>query len=323
MVAAYRRVTLNAAVAGLCCQAVVLPPWKENPWWLATTTSTPGSVNRELLPVWWLHVPKCGTSFGTALIHLACGSHIGENESIDDYRFNQYTGDWTERCGKDKLWRFGGHDPLQRHMTTEKLGHVAAMFREPSQRAISGWYHDRHDCDTAVTISDYAACTNGCAASMLLGYECFDQEGAVIALEKQATIESHMQALGFVGLTGEFDLSVCLLHAMYGGECLPIEFKNTRPGKQKDASGAPYDQAKHNITDMPRGADHILFEAAMAVFWRNIKKYGVNRRTCLEQFCPKAASFFEVESSDTHRSLAAVGTAFDYNWPGRLVYSED
>ena len=31
------------------------------------------------------------------------------------------------------------------------------------------------------------------------------------------------------GITDEWDSSICLFHAMYGGRQLPIEFQNTRP----------------------------------------------------------------------------------------------
>ena len=31
------------------------------------------------------------------------------------------------------------------------------------------------------------------------------------------------------GITDEWDSSICLFHAMYGGRQLPVEFRNTRP----------------------------------------------------------------------------------------------
>ena len=34
----------------------------------------------------------------------------------------------------------------------------------------------------------------------------------------------------FVGLTEEWDLSVCLFHRMFGGECHVREFLDVRPG---------------------------------------------------------------------------------------------
>ena len=41
---------------------------------------------------------------------------------------------------------------------------------------------------------------------------------------------ARVQGFQLVGLTDEYDLTVCLFHAMLGGECLPAEFINMRPG---------------------------------------------------------------------------------------------
>lgn len=301
-----------------CCDAIT--QWRQSPWLQERETSLSG----QLRPVQWLHIPKCGTSFATALLHLVCSSHISENASYNDFPSNRYTSNWNEQCGEGSFHMYQhGHDPLRKHMRGD-LKNVAAMFREPAQRALSGWYHERHMCPEAATITDYAACTNGCAASMLLGYECFDKHGAENARAKEAEVVARVQGLGFVGLTEEYDLSVCLLHAMYGGDCVPVEFENSRPGVQR-ASGVSgrYDLAAHNLTSMPRGPDHAAYDAAVKVFWHNVKQYGVTRQACLERICPKAAKFFVVAAPEQGRSLASTRGAFAHDWPGRAAFDED
>ncbi|CAK9071057.1 unnamed protein product [Durusdinium trenchii] len=58
-----------------------------------------------------------------------------------------------------------------------------------------------------------------------------------LALGHQA-VQRLREGFAFVGLTEEWDLSICLFHAMFGGPCHSSEFHNARPGQHaKDADG--------------------------------------------------------------------------------------
>ena len=66
--------------------------------------------------------------------------------------------------------------------------------------------------------------------------------------EQKPDLEKALQRLQdgfkFVGLTEYWEASVCLFHAMFGGECDAMEFENTRPGpttQQNRGKLAEYD----------------------------------------------------------------------------------
>ena len=101
---------------------------------------------------------------------------------------------------------------------------------------------------------------------------------------------SRLNGFAFIGLTEEWSLSICLLHVMYGGECLAVEFMNTRPSSGARASptiGSSWGGA----TDT---ADLAVYAEASARFWKKVNELGVSRRYCRAKVCPGApAGAFE------------------------------
>merc|ERR1712228_354159 len=84
----------------------------------------------------------------------------------------------------------------------------------------------------------------------------------------------------FVGLTDQWDLSVCLFHTMFGGRCHGREFVNTRP----DATSSNTSQIHRSddVDDVLRRLwtdrfDGELFSAASSIFWARIEKHGLNQ----------------------------------------------
>jgi hypothetical protein len=186
-------------------------------------------------------------------------------------------------------------------------------------RIISGWYHGKHDCKHATDIVDYADCVKNCAANMLVGKQCGDRaQGTQADLQLALARVNH---LGFVGLTHEWDLSICLFHAMYGGDCLPVEFSNLRPGVAH-GSGDTYDLSSVGLGDYNPGNeswDFIVHDAAEEVFWKSIRKFDVRRKTCLNTYCPQAADHFTAKV-DAEQS---AHIDFEFDWPGRYAYDQD
>lgn len=155
----------------------------------------------------------------------------------------------------------------------------------------------------------------------------------------------------FVGLTEEFDLSVCLFHAMFGGECLPVEFENMRPGNYqanyRRSRARPghaswrarrrereYTRAKAALQNYSDPIDGRLHRAASSIFWDIVKKYNVGRSFC-RKLCPEAIVCQPRDVCDhvfgtevLHRSLHQRDeTRYEYDWPGRYhldeVYEDD
>jgi len=134
---------------------------------------------------------------------------------------------------------------------------------------------------------------------------------------------ARVSSLGFIGLTGEWDLSICLFHAMYGGDCLPVEFRNVRPGAEKgnDTAYDPLSIGLGNYNPGNESWDNIVYAAAKDIFWKNIHKYDVRRTTCLNKFCPQAADYFTMKGVDLRGDSTKVDVEFD--WPGRYAYGQD
>merc|ERR1719313_133277 len=136
------------------------------------------------------------------------------------------------------------------------------MVRAPKSRISSGYIHNLHDCgalqmkygilengppklaldgiiDPSI-LEEYAACVHSCTVNMLIGrycqYKTSDKGEFLVPSEEQQALDvqaalSRLPKLGFVGLTDNWDLSICLWHAKFGGECLPVEFQNLRKAR--------------------------------------------------------------------------------------------
>jgi len=152
-------------------------------------------------------------------------------------------------------------------------------------------------------------CAQGCMTKMLLGYRCADDVPLTPALAAKALRRLHHD-LAFVGLTEEWDASVCLFHQMLGGHAREIEFLNYRAGKMTRAKPVPKHAAAGSSTAASSSAatsesqegpptpppgekkydvavheglrdrwDEDTYEAARAAFTANVRAFA----TCPEQ----------------------------------------
>ena len=127
------------------------------------------------------------------------------------------------------------------------LGSVVGMFRQPSQRLLSARdYMHRHRgcCKTdwglsrkqgeraraAATAAAFASLPGmrGCMAKMLLGGRCCDIVGRQQTLARLPRAVAFVeQTMAFVGLLEEWERSVCLWHAKFGGPLFAAELRGT------------------------------------------------------------------------------------------------
>jgi len=80
-------------------------------------------------------------------------------------------------------------------------------------------------------------------------------------------------------------LSICLLHAVFGGSCLPTDFINVHPGSITSA------QAEYNISELMGFKDVVdgaLYEEASSLLVEQLQRYGVSYESC--QPCFQQAS---------------------------------
>ena len=92
--------------------------------------------------------------------------------------------------------------------------------------------------------------------------------------------KSILRDFQFVGLTEEWDLTVCLWHTRFGPSgCQMAEFMNTRPGSGVSTAAAPsYDTS--GLNGFKDEADGALYEVAQTLFWEDVQRHNLTRNRC-------------------------------------------
>lgn len=118
------------------------------------------TVPKELKNIFYLHVPKCGSSFSTALVQYACPSfpknRIVGPPSLLEFPAGQRM-NYTKFCD-NRFKRFqSGHAPLPSKLSPDFNAtiDVVTFFRNPLDRIISGFLHNFHDCDMSPMATKY------------------------------------------------------------------------------------------------------------------------------------------------------------------------
>merc|ERR1712070_1213448 len=159
-------------------------------------------------------------------------------------------------------------------------GHFVTMVRQPEQRLISEFYHAQRCVNYQHPLTTFVQTRANCMVKMLNGWHCQTWMNPVrvnVTVEMVSTaIERLNYGFAFVGLTEEWALSVCLFHAMFGGDCHPREFVNTRLGLKRDVER--YDtSALRGYRDEYDGA---VYEHSVRLFRAALDVYGVNVDSC-------------------------------------------
>jgi hypothetical protein len=221
------------------------------------------------------------------------------------------------------------------------LHHTVSMFRQPEQRLISGYndfYHSWGCSERPESVLDYADALQGCSVKMLtrvsggllepfhadkctkaqadlpknskpIGLVCSDH---TVPTDKETALAvGRIADLAFVGITEQWDLSMCLFHAMFGGQCHAADFYD---GSMPSASGEePWESTKNPVekdpvsglyvTDQLHGftdeADRKVYAEALRVFYARMQAYNVSRESC--QAC------FQEAESEKLAQMAASG----------------
>jgi len=244
-------------------------------------------------PLAWIHFPKTGTSFANALIKLP-GICPGKNVTFDSYGDNAYwaaaqffselhTGascpglfllatQWSHRTlvGSDFMYK------------TYYLGHTVAMFRQPEQRLMS----DFLDIGAGQDIRDFIRSNQGTYVKQLtrtaLPLDSSQDMGRIDELRSAPTeseaalaLQRVSEAFAFVGITEQWDVSMCLLHAMFGGSCHASDFGNVNPA----AGHADL----HNTSELQGFVDSYdgpIYAKALQIFNNRLEEFGVTPSSC-------------------------------------------
>lgn len=258
--------------------------------------SFPGSSSKgELTNIFWLHIPKAGTSFLSTIWNYACGqtgppldlrvdsAHSLICEECFDFAL-------MERYSRRKYCKLGvlsrytktQHLPIRLEQVQARHESVVGMFRKPSQRLISAFRNGMHAngfsdeefqqlqavCGHTARASCYAHFPGiaGCTARMLTGGKCAEsfrmREGRFDG--GQSRLQEALKALdsmAFVGLTERWEESVCLFHRMFGGRINNAEFLNVHEGFSHHGA-----YAEEELEGFRDEVDDLIYEAAKRRF---------------------------------------------------------
>jgi len=263
-------------------------------------------------PLVWVHVPKAGT----AMLNLfynhpgICpeapeGIQLPKNTTIPDMRlFNTYPPSTYCRGS------FPENRPLTvqaRHYSFGRVfddykGHVVAMFRQPEQRLMSDYYdiywrqaHSwRSSAPPPRDARHFAEESQGCATKMLARDFDITQEPCLGPGSPQPSSDESVLALkrlregfAFVGLTDEWELSVCLFHAKFAGNCKSAEFTEVRLGINRTSTHSGYDTTE--LRGFVDETDGKLYKEATRIFQADLARYHVSEERCAEWCWPEKA----------------------------------
>lgn len=246
----------------------------------------------------WIHIPKCGSSFANVIISWACPD-VPDDKLVDVPWIDAVWQDMKKNLGGEcvkKLDLGVGHQgivPTGEHNAWSKSkGHFVGMFKKPEQRIISGFKYGRHGIGgKTIQLVPYAQRVAGCAVRMMTGRGC-NAEDKMGPEDVKKAIRVVDEGFAFAGLSEEWDLSVCLFHTMFGGECRRREFRNINFAVYNkkpeegfwNATSGRWDEGQ--LQGFRDTADGALYEHVSRVFDARLKHYGLDWDVC-EQKCFK------------------------------------
>jgi hypothetical protein len=295
----------------LPASAVTLQNWSS---WSPSTQFLP-DPNRRLA---WFHIPKCSTSIGTTFGHYlkpeleedaampACTPDDPCDGGIPEVQFSKrYALPENIMWAKNGNW--GDHAAIDDQTWAEFRGHFVGLFRDPIRRGISAykWFGEPIGQDRESYARRIQGTTVRMMAGQRYGLDCnWPDQFPCDSGEKQepANLDKAIERLSgfkYVGMTDEYPLSVCLFHAMFGGECRPSEFGNMRQtSKLKGAH-----KSEHSADEELTGAEPLagvvddeettFFLAAYDRYCSDLREWRVTQRHCRDVVCPRAAEHFE------------------------------
>merc|ERR1719188_2977225 len=158
-------------------------------------------------------------------------------------------------------------------------------MRQPEQRLISNYnWVNSGDRDSGNSLQEYAEVNQGCAVRMLThpnnnpGYDgpyCGDMSQP-LTKDDEDLAKLRLAEFAFVGLTDEWELSICLWRAMFGGLCYGSGFEDTRLPKG-------WKHPMHDTTVLNGFVDSIdgeLYLKAKEIFRAKLQLYGVSDASC-------------------------------------------
>mmetsp|Transcript_38502 Transcript_38502/g.68899 ORF Transcript_38502/g.68899 Transcript_38502/m.68899 type:complete len:328 (-) Transcript_38502:36-1019(-) len=286
---------------------------------LLLSSATPEPfVLEDALPMTWVHIPKCGSSFLNVLVNMPdfCPglepNAVIDEDSLGPSYLLEFIRQCPSWCDERNFRCFTlAHGCVGDSYATRK-GTLVGMFRQPEQRLLSAYHDVTHVWDfegpesfANVTLMDkheitlrprppldvFAQLFGGTMAYQIAAQgnpnrtsSNFRSMGKLSEIPErtmdmaQEAARRVREGFAFVGITEQWDLSICLFHAMFGGPCLAVEFEDTRSTLANKSAEDLYDTAP--LQGFKDHVDGLVYQEALRVFSDNVQKYNVSFETC-------------------------------------------
>ena len=275
-----------------------------------------------LTPVFWLHVPKTGTSFATALIHELNGSLPAsaaapqcDKHCLDPRNSCNPAGtaappqqprvcrgsldDLFERYPRSVWFRgafsgaLGAHDPLYRDVYRRNRGRIVGFFRDPLSLLASLYLKQRRPPGRLREPLSDVDFRYSVARRLLLQFAnrsvATQVQYVAPGLRPDEAFQRVREGFQFVGLTERWSESICLFHLMNRAAaatgarpCLAVELANSRSSGLLNASLGAAVLREAGFRDE---VDTDFYQKVKALFEERLATYGATRARCAALGC--------------------------------------
>lgn len=236
---------------------------------------------QKALPIAWVHVPKCGSSFLNFLVHLP-----GVCPGVPDDLIISY-----KTFGEMHAYGFE-----HQYKALDKDGACPGGFshiggHEDYHYGQASWPYGREK--PARDEVEYLQRMQGCMVRMLvhkgdMRVSCGGRDYSWPPTDDEVKLAVKRLRTGFtfVGITEQWPLSICLGHRMLGGRCRTSDFVDTRvtarsgglPQVKLNLHPEPWDVSPlKGLTDPYDGA---VYKAAQEIFAENLQRHNVSFESC-------------------------------------------
>jgi len=237
------------------------------------------------VPIEWVHVPKSGTSFALTLLTIpgVC-ANLPQDLEVVNSAINTFSvpPSWgcdtsivdTER-GRMGHW---GIELLPQGGFEEAKGRFMIMMRQPEQRLLSGMLFTTTDMGWNQSIDVFKEGKSGCITKMLTRgakNNCEDFLPPTRAEVEEAKYRLR-SGFSFVGMTEQWNLSICLFNVMFNQKCRSIQFQDSRP--TNGTTQVTYDTAI--LEGFRDPYDNEVFDVGMEIFQEHLRRYNVSESSC-------------------------------------------
>lgn len=238
----------------------------------------------------WVHIAKTGTSFYFTLLQLPPPICMPGSEHLISHDFMPKVKDvktWCpgidlrDNCLEDMNFDACCEQPIG---DLELNGrHLVGFFRQPEIRIMS----DSLPNSAGMDPEQYAQLVQGCSVKMLtmnssytpaIGpYHCNDGTSPPSWAQVDRALDRLQNEYAFVGMTDDWDLSICLFNTMFGIACHESQFETVSHPSQKSSSNSSDVSPLHGFVDP---YDAPLWEAAQQIFQANLVRFNVSKENC-------------------------------------------